>query len=339
LGASYGKEADMRIESSVTAVSWIPMEAVEGIAEMPFNAGVAHYDSPPPAVLDDVKELVAADRVREANELRAFIDVEDGRITDFGHIGQGHIGVTKLKLGRRDVSVPAVALPLIRPEPMVGPSYVNFRQTAGGRTGVPSPRHVKGRPFFQVEAPIAWTTLSLTIHADGSSESECVGASTFPRHWIYDDSGKLESKSGLIDFKRWYRNAFDKHTPWGQWDSPALMTQVESSLEREISAELLKPDSKPNWLKVKAGEKLVDQGALGDEMYLLFDGMLGVEIDGKEVAHVGPGSILGERALLEGGKRTATLKALTNCRVAVIGKEQVDRSKLEEVAKSHHREE
>ena len=31
------------------------MEAVEGMAEMPFNMGVAHYDPPPPEVLDDVE--------------------------------------------------------------------------------------------------------------------------------------------------------------------------------------------------------------------------------------------------------------------------------------------
>jgi hypothetical protein len=325
----------MRIESSVTAVSWIPMEAVEGMAEMPFNVGVAHYDPPPPEVLDDVEGLIAADKAREANELRAYIEVVDGKIVDYGHSGRGHIGFTTINLGLRDAVFPAVGLPLLRPEPEVKGDSVRFVQTAGGRTGVPAPRRVKGKPFFQMQAPVAWTTLELTIRADGSSEFEVVGASSFPRHWIYDDSGKLAAKSGLIDFKKWYQEAFDDHTPWGDQDSPALVTQVESSLERQILAGLLSKDSKCMWRKLKDGETLVEQGAPGDELYLLFDGVLLVEVDGEPVAQIGPGSLLGERALLEGGRRKATLKALTKSRVAVIGKDQIERSKLEEVAKGH----
>lgn len=325
----------MRIESSVTAVSWIPMEAVEGMAGMPFNVGVAHYDAPPPEHLDDVEALIAADGAREANELRAFIEVVDGKIVDYGHLGRGHIGFTKIHLGFRDAFFPAVALPLLRPQPEVREDSVRFLQTAGGRTGVPAPRSVKGKPFVQIHAPVAWTTLALTIGVDGSSEFEVVGASPFPRHWIYDHDGNLAAKSGMIDFKKWYREAFGEHTPWGQQDSPALTTEVESSLEREISASLLSMDSKPEWRKLKEGETLVEQGAPGDELYLLFDGVLEVRVDGEPVGQVGPGSILGERALLEGGQRTATLTALTKSRVAVIAKDQVERSKLEEVAKTH----
>ena len=325
----------MRYESSVTAVSWIPMEAVEGMAGMPFNVGVAHYDPPPPERLDDVEKLIAADKAREANELRAFIEVDGGRIVAYGHLGRGHIGQTKLHLGLRDAYFPAVALPLLRPEPEAGEDSVRFVQTAGGRTGVPAPRTVKGRPFVQVQAPVAWTTLALTIRADGSSDFEVTGASPFPRHWIYDQEGKLVAKSGMIDFKKWYHEAFGEHTPWGQHDSPALMTEVESSLEREISASLLSKGSAPVWRKLKEGETLVEQGAPGDELYLLFDGILEVRVDDQPVGQVGPGSIVGERALLEGGRRTATLRAVTNSRVAAIGKDQVEQSKLEEVAKSH----
>ncbi len=311
------------------------MEAVEGMAEMPFNVGVAHYDPPPPEHLDDIERLIAADGAREANELRAYIEVADGRIVDYGHLGRGHIGLTKINLGLRDLFFPAVALPLLRPQPEVGEDSVRFLQTAGGRTGVPAPRSVKGRPFVQIHAPVAWTTLALTIRADGSSEFEVAGASPFPRHWIYDHEGNLVAKSAMIDFKKWYHEAFGQHTPWGQQDSPALMAEVESSLEREISASLLSKDSKPVWRKLKEGETLVDQGAPGDELYLLFDGILEVRIDGEAVGRVGPGSLLGERALLEGGRRKATLSAVTKSRVAVIGKDQVERSKLEEVAKTH----
>jgi hypothetical protein len=38
----------MRIESSVTAISWIPSEAIEGLPKIPFDLGIGHYDEPPP---------------------------------------------------------------------------------------------------------------------------------------------------------------------------------------------------------------------------------------------------------------------------------------------------
>src|SRR5258708_14578863 len=81
-----------RYESSVTAISWIPSEAIEGPSKVPFELGVTHYDEPPPDRLENLEELRQTDRFREANELRAFIDVEGGRIVGHGHLGQGHIG-------------------------------------------------------------------------------------------------------------------------------------------------------------------------------------------------------------------------------------------------------
>ena len=78
----------MRIESSVTAISWIPSEAVKGLPKLPFTMGVAHYDDPPPDVIEDLDAMREADAFREANELRAYIEVaDDGSITDAGHLG------------------------------------------------------------------------------------------------------------------------------------------------------------------------------------------------------------------------------------------------------------
>jgi CRP-like cAMP-binding protein len=44
---------------------------------------------------------------------------------------------------------------------------------------------------------------------------------------------------------------------------------------------------------------LVQQGQQGDKLFLLFDGVLRVEIDGQPVAEVGPGAIVVELALLQ----------------------------------------
>jgi CRP-like cAMP-binding protein len=56
------------------------------------------------------------------------------------------------------------------------------------------------------------------------------------------------------------------------------------------------------------------------------------------VAEIGPGALLGERALLEGGRRTSTLRAVTPCKVAVAAAEALDRDALSEVSRGHRRE-
>jgi hypothetical protein len=322
----------VRYESSVTAVSWIPREAVRGIAKLPFRFA-AHYDPPPPDALEGLEQLRAADRFRFANELRAWIEVEEGRIVAWGQEGGGSIGATRLAFGGREAVIAAVALPDLRPDPAVTATAVRFTQTSGGRTGLPAPRRVRGRPFVQIAAPVAWTTLALTIGLDGSTH-ELVGASPFPRHWVYDASGKLVSKSGLIDFTSWYRDAFGTGTPWGGDDSPALVSAVESALERQLSATIL--SGSPTMLRdIKKGHTLVRQGDPGDKLFLLFDGILEVEVDGAPVATLGPGSILGERALLGAGRRVATLRALTDCRVFVLSRDRLIEDDLAALARIH----
>ena len=330
----------MRYESSVISLSWIPSEAIRGMSKSAFEMGPLHYDDPPPESLagpEEIEALRAADRFRFGNELRGWVDVEDGRIVGHGQSGGCHIGVTKLKLGRT-FNVAAVAMPELRLEPEVGLGWVRFTQTAGGRTGVPMPRPVSRAPFFRVEAPLVWTTLSLTIHADGSAEHTAVGASPFPRHWIYNAVGNLSHKSGLLEMKDWARHAFGKATPWGAEDSPAVVTEVETALERELSATIMRGGAKPKIRKLKEGRTLVEQGQPGDELYLLLDGVLSVEVDERPVAEVGPGVVLGERAILEGGARTSTLRAVTDCRVAVAEADAIDRTALAELSEGHRRE-
>jgi hypothetical protein len=79
----------MRVESSVTSVTWIPSEAISGMPKMPFELGIAHYDDPPPDRLVDLDAMHEQDMFREANELRAFIEVEDGDIIGQGYSGRG----------------------------------------------------------------------------------------------------------------------------------------------------------------------------------------------------------------------------------------------------------
>jgi hypothetical protein len=329
----------VRIESSVTALSWIPSEAISGLPKLPFELGITHYDDPPPEVIEDLDALIETDAVREANDLRAWIEVEDGKITGWANEGQGRLGVTRVKLGRGEVAFSAVPFPTLQPEPEVGPDSVTFLQTVGGRTALPAPRSVSGKPFFRLASSIAWTTLRLTIYADGSSAHELVGASPFPRHWIYDAAGKLVQKSGLVDFKSWYRQAYGKHSPWGGEDSQALITEVETALERELSRTIMRDGARPKIKKLKEGATLVEQGQPGQELFLLLDGILSVEMNGDKVAEVGPGAVVGERALIEGGIRTSTLRAVTPAKVAIVRKAEIAPEQLANLASTHRREE
>ena len=328
----------MRIESSVTSVSWIPSEAIKGMTKLPFEMGATHYDEPLPEALGDLDEMSKNDRFRFANHLRAYVDVENGRIVGHGYLGHGYITSSRVRMGPMRMAFQPVPFPDIQKKPEVKSTSVRFVQTAGGRTGMPAPRRVRRKPFFQISAPTAWTTIALTIHADGSSEHEVLGASAFPRHWIYDHERKIVAKTGMIDFKDWYRRAFGKHSPWGDEDSPAFVTVAETALERQLSGTIMRGGKKPKVKKVAKGKTLWEQGDPGRDLGLLLDGVLSVEVDGEKVAELGPGAIMGERALLETGTRTATLRAITPAKVAVAPADQVDKEALAEVAKGHKRE-
>jgi hypothetical protein len=183
-----------------------------------------------------------------------------------------------------------------------------------------------------------WTTLALTVHTDGTATSTLTGASRFPRHWVYDGDGRLAQKAGLTDFRDWYRKSFGRHSPWGDEDSDALVTAVETALERTLSEQLMRGAARPRIERVPAGTVLVRQGDPGTEVYLILDGVVRVERDGERLAEYGPGALLGERGHLEGGTRTSSNVTVTPCRVAIVEAEYLDRSALAELSEGHRRE-
>jgi hypothetical protein len=329
----------MRFESSVTSVSWIPSESVSGLYKAGYAAGASHPDDPPPDVLEDLDGLFAAERFRFANHLAAWIEVEDGRIADAGYAGRGYISCTRFGWGpQREVTFQPAEFPELRNEPEITATGARFTQTTGGRTGAPMPRPVTGRPHVQWLAPTVWTTLALDIGTDGSSRGQVTGASAFPRHWIYDRQGQLVAKSGLADFREWMAAAHGQHSPWGNEDSQPLVTVAESAMERQLSATIMRGGAKPTIRKLPKNELLTEQGEPGGDVYLLLDGILSVWVDGTQVAELGPGAVVGERALLEHGRRTATLRAATSCVIATAAKDQIDPDSLASLAELHRRE-
>jgi hypothetical protein len=303
-----------------------------------MDLGIGHYDQAPPDRVsrDDLESLRQQDRYRFANHLSVWAEVEDGRIIDAGYDGTGYVGSTTARLGL-SVTIPGVAFPVLQDPPRIEADSVRFVQTAGGRTGAPLPHRIERPPFVRMTAPTAWTTLGLTVGSNGDSDFELVGASPFPRHWIYDGDGDLAAKSGLIDFSEWTRVNDHDHTPWHDFERKVLMSEVESQVERDLSNSVM--SGRPALTRIDEGAALITQGQTGGAIFLVLDGMLRVSVDGKEIAELGPGAIVGERAVLEGGQATATVTAMTPVRAASIPSDELDRSALEEVAAGHRREE
>ena len=252
--------ASQRFESSVIAVSWIPSEAITGPSKIPFELGVTHYDEMPPDRLEDLDALRTSDRFREANELRAFIEVEDGNDRRRRSPRSGPHRRDDGRVGPSALRFPAVQLPDIQAEPEIRATSARFVQTIGGRMGLPTPRPVTHKPFVQFWPSIAWTDPRVDDQRDGTSSHELVGASPFPRHWIYDHEGQLVEKTGVIDFGTWFKDSFGDRTPWGDAGLTAVVAAVESALERSLHGAIMRGGAKPTITSIDAGTNLVRQG-------------------------------------------------------------------------------
>jgi CRP-like cAMP-binding protein len=64
-------------------------------------------------------------------------------------------------------------------------------------------------------------------------------------------------------------------------------------------------------IRIPAGTLLMTEGTAARECYVLLEGTAAVSSDGGAVAMVGPGSLVGEMALLTGGRRSATVESVT----------------------------
>ncbi|HEX6443701.1 MAG TPA: cyclic nucleotide-binding domain-containing protein [Streptosporangiales bacterium] len=302
-------------------------------------ATMSHYDDPPPDVVADLEHLRANDRFRFANRLEAWAEFDADRVLDHGVTGGGVMGSSRTALGPIGATFAAIPLPDLHGDPVVGAGWIRFTQTVGGRTALPCPRRISRPPYVRLQAPLVWTTLALTLRADGRAEVTLDGASPFPRHWVYGADDRLTLKAGTTDFEAWLAQESAQRTPWGDEDSPVVVTAAESQLERELSTRIMRGGDKPTVRALGAGETLVRQGEAGASVLLLLDGVLTVDVDGQAMPELGPGAVIGERAVLEGGRRTATLTAATPIRVAEVAADVIDRQALARLAKEHRHEE
>src|SRR5262249_62175441 len=67
-----------------------------------------------------------------------------------------------------------------------------------------------------------------------------------------------------------------------------------------------------------AGDVIFAEGDKGDAMYVVRNGEVTIEHGGRVIETLGAGRIFGERALIDGAVRSATVRAKTDCEGAPI---------------------
>lgn len=73
---------------------------------------------------------------------------------------------------------------------------------------------------------------------------------------------------------------------------------------------------------VPAGVSLMDEDTFGREFLVILDGTVAVTRDGEPVAELGAGDIVGEIALLENTRRTATVASVTEATVLAFNRRE-----------------
>ena len=271
----------MQIARSATSVSWIPSYSIPGMLKIPMEKGIMHYDPPPPLALTDLEGMRHRGEFRLANILRAWIYVEDGTIRDYGYAGGVIMGLTPITAGPLRLMLPAKPNRVIRHPPRLTGDAVTFVQTAGGRPGFSFLRPSARWPFLLTRPFTIWTTIELTINADGTYRQHLAGSSPFPRHWLYDNGGRLVQKSALTRSKVWLRTVFGTHTPWGGQDQVPVVAPPETELERALSEQIMQRGKRPAIQNLSPGEFLFHQGEQGTSIAAILDGNFEVQVNGK----------------------------------------------------------
>jgi CRP-like cAMP-binding protein len=84
-----------------------------------------------------------------------------------------------------------------------------------------------------------------------------------------------------------------------------------------------------------AGEKIVVEGEIGLEFYVIMEGTAKVTRHGVQLATLGPGDFFGELALLDHARRNATVEALTPLVAVVLARREFDGLMAEAPAVTH----
>jgi len=75
-------------------------------------------------------------------------------------------------------------------------------------------------------------------------------------------------------------------------------------------------------VEVAAGAELTHEGRYEGSVYVVISGMVEIERNGRTVDTIGPANFFGEIAAIDGGPRTATVRAMVESRLVVLSQVQ-----------------
>jgi hypothetical protein len=171
----------------------------------------------------------------------------------------------------------------------------------------------------------------LTLHSDGSSESEIDDASVFPRHYLYDAAGRLTHKTALIRYRDWLHRSEEQHSPWAGARQTVPTTEVKAEAERSLADAIL-VSARYDQYHMPAGAMLGSVSLRDDQLAVVLDGLLVVLIDDEPAVELGPGAILDPSKRSQESKEHAKIRARTATRLAVLSRDQIDSDALLDVA-------
>ena len=73
-----------------------------------------------------------------------------------------------------------------------------------------------------------------------------------------------------------------------------------------------------------AGQTLFKEGDAGELMYVLMSGTVQISVNGKVVEFAEAGAIVGEMGMIDEGTRSATVKAMSDCKFLPVERDRFD---------------
>ena len=283
----------MRVESSVTSVSWIPSEAVTGAGaeghvrvraspattiRRPTSSTTSRRGGPPGRFrFANRLHGLGRDRARPHRRRRLLRRRPDGRHDRAPGQAAGHVR----------------AGPAPRPAPR-RPSRTRHRGhvRADHRRSHRPARAAAGEAPAVPAVPRAHGVDHARAHHPRRRHVELRGArreQVPPPLGLRRRRARSRPRSGWPTSRSGTATRSASTRRGATQDSKALVTAVETALERQLSVTIMSGGERPEIRTLKEGEFLVQQGDPGDSLFLLLDGVLSVTIDGENGRRGGSG--------------------------------------------------
>ena len=105
-------------------------------------------------------------------------------------------------------------------------------------------------------------------------------------------------------------------------------TQIFAGVSDEVLAELA---SQMDEREVTAGEVIMSQGERGRSIYVIVNGRVSVTRNGRKLAELGRGEVVGELAAFDPGPRSATVRAMESTHLLELENHQVESMMMHDV--------